>query len=492
TGIGSGVYGFSIIVLSLDVVSQTKEAMNTILSDLRTDDYFNIITFSNVIEVWKVNQSIPATRHNVQSAKQYVKQMEASGWTDINGALLAAAELFGKGGSWEPGVRRGEGRNKVPLVIFLTDGEPTSGVTSPSAIINNARAAMGGSLSLFCLGFGDDVDFPLLQRLSLDNRGVARRIYEEADASLQLKGFYDEVASPLLFDVQLQYLDNRVEEVTQTLFPAFFNGSELVVAGRLRGPPQQALRVRLQASGSAQVLELENSIPLNGSQAALPCPGPAPGARAFVQRLWAYHTIQELLQAQLKVDDAAGRRLLREKALALSLRYNFVTPLTSMVVVKPGVDGEAATPTPARPPPPSATPASARRPTASPGDPLPTLPTDKAAATLTALDMPAPQATPGPPMADSAPPAPTELLSLRSPLQLQDVESSLSTTMLQSSKAEVGFDEDWDTLDTEEDWDYTSGEIAYGVPGPYLFSGILVMLIVEVEHPSRPYDHAIR
>jgi len=316
----------------------------------------------------------------------------------------------------------------VPLVIFLTDGEPTSGVTSPSAIINNARAAMEGSLSLFCLGFGDDVDFPLLQRLSLDNRGVARRIYEEADASLQLKGFYDEVASPLLFDIQLDYLDNRVEEVTRTLFPAFFNGSELVVAGRLRGPPEQALRVRLQASGSAQALELDNNIPLKGNQAGPPCPGSAAGAQAFVQRLWAYHTIQELLQAQLKVDDAAGRRLLKEKALALSLKYNFVTPLTSMVVVKPGDDREAATPTAARSPsPPATTAASAQRPTASPGDPHSASPTGKGAAMLAVLSTPVPPATQGP-----SPPVPTELLSLRSPPHLQKVESLLSATMLQS------------------------------------------------------------
>ncbi|XP_041035587.1 inter-alpha-trypsin inhibitor heavy chain H6 [Carcharodon carcharias] len=333
-------------------IRQTKEAMNTILSDLRPDDDFNIITFSDIIEVWKVNQSIQATKQNVQKAKKYINMIVPSGWTDINGALLAAAKLFHGDGQ----AGGGEAGTKVPLIIFLTDGEPTSGVTSSSAIIGHAREALRGSLSLFCLGFGDDVDFPLLQRLALGNRGVARRIYEDADASLQLKGFYDEVASPLLVDVRLDYLDNRVEDVTRALFPAFFNGSELVVAGRLRAPPDRdrgrGLRVRLQASGSAEALELENEVRLNETGPGRRCPQAAEGAEGFVQRLWAYHTIRGLLRARLQADDGEGRRLLKEKAVALALKYNFVTPLTSLVVVRPD---DRAGPTPTPTPTPTAT-----------------------------------------------------------------------------------------------------------------------------------------
>ncbi|XP_067833878.1 inter-alpha-trypsin inhibitor heavy chain H6-like [Heptranchias perlo] len=318
-------------------IRQTKEAMITILDDLRTDDHFNIITFSDVIQVWKPNQSIQATPENVQRAKNHVNKMVAEGWTDINAALLAAAKVLS--GDAPSGGHGAGGTSKVPLVIFLTDGEPTSGVTSSSAIISNAKEAMQESLFLFCLGFGDDVDFPLLRRLSLDNRGVARRIYEDADASLQLKGFYDEVASPLLFDVELSYLDNRVEAVTRSLFPAFFNGSELIVAGRLTAGEGQALRVRLEARGSGRALELENEILLNRTEPALGCPRELGGVGGFVQRLWAYHTIKELLQARLKMDEEDARRLLTEKATALALKYNFVTPLTSMVVVKPPEDG---------------------------------------------------------------------------------------------------------------------------------------------------------
>lgn len=152
--------------------------------------------------------------------------------TNINAALLSAAQLVNPSAS-SPSSSSSGGFRRVPLVIFLTDGEATIGVTSGDSILSNAKSALG-SASLFGLAFGDDADFPLLRRLALDNRGMARMVYEDTDAALQLKGFYDEVASPLLSDIQLTYLDDQAFDVTRSLFPNYFQGSELVVTGKVK------------------------------------------------------------------------------------------------------------------------------------------------------------------------------------------------------------------------------------------------------------------
>ena len=55
----------------------------------------------------------------------------------------------------------------------------------------------------------------------------------------------------------------------------------------------------------------------------------------FAERLWAYFTIKELLRKQIIADDTDIKDRLEQRALELSLRYHFVTPLTSLVVVKP-------------------------------------------------------------------------------------------------------------------------------------------------------------
>ncbi|XP_077369388.1 inter-alpha-trypsin inhibitor heavy chain H6 isoform X2 [Festucalex cinctus] len=317
-------------------IKQTKQAMSTILGDLREGDHFNIVTFSDKVHTWKKGCTVRATRQNVRDAKEFVKRIIAEGWTNINAALLSAAQLINPPSS---------GSRRVPLVVFLTDGEATIGVTAGDAILSNAKKALG-SASLFGLAFGDDADFPLLKRLALDNRGVARMVYEDADAALQLKGFYDEVASPLLSDVQLDYLDHQAFDVTRSLFPNYFRGSELVVAGRLRAGLKD-FKVSLSASDSKQRVKLENDVLINSTWRTPDCSGAPEGMSSFVRRLWAYFTIKELLLAKLNTTDAVAQKLLADKATNISLEYNFVTPVTSLVVVKPDADKVA--PTTAKP-----------------------------------------------------------------------------------------------------------------------------------------------
>ncbi|XP_068997914.1 inter-alpha-trypsin inhibitor heavy chain H6 [Embiotoca jacksoni] len=331
-------------------MKQTKQAMSTILGDLREGDHFNIITFSDKVHTWKRGRTVRATRQNVRDAKEFVKRIIAEGWTNINAALLSAGQLVNPSSSGPSG--RLSSAHRVPLVIFLTDGEATIGVTSGDTILDNAKKALG-SASLFGLAFGDDADFLLLKRLALDNRGVARMVYEDADAALQLKGFYDEVASPLLSDVQLSYLDDQAFDVTRSLFPNYFQGSELVVAGRVK-PGVKDLKVAMSATDSKQRMKLENDVPIprakgNGSADSPDCSGGLEGISGFVRRLWAYFTIKELLLAKLNAADPSTQRLLADKATNLSLKYNFVTPVTSLVVVKPDADEAAQSPTTAKP-----------------------------------------------------------------------------------------------------------------------------------------------
>lgn len=329
-------------------IKQTKQAMNTILGDLREGDHFNIITFSDKVQTWKRGRTVRATRQNVRDAKDFVRSISAEGWTNINAALLSAAQLINPSSSSFKHLTP----NRVPLVVFLTDGEATIGVTAGDTILNNAKKALG-SASLFGLAFGDDADFLLLKRLALDNRGVARMVYEDADAALQLKGFYDEVASPLLSDIQLSYLDEEAFDITRSLFPNYFQGSELVVAGKVK-PGIKDLKVSMSATDAKQRVKFENDVLTsqamkNGSTDSFDCSADLDGISNFVHRLWAYFTIKELLLAKLNTSDTATQRLLTDKATNLSLKYNFVTPVTSLVVVKPDADETAPTPRTAHP-----------------------------------------------------------------------------------------------------------------------------------------------
>lgn len=56
-----------------------------------------------------------------------------------------------------------------------------------SAIQKNVRKIMREEFSLFSLGIGFDVDFDFLERIAMENRGIAQRIYANHDAAEQLR-----------------------------------------------------------------------------------------------------------------------------------------------------------------------------------------------------------------------------------------------------------------------------------------------------------------
>lgn len=49
------------------------------------------------------------------------------------------------------------------------------------------RNAIGGKFPLYNLGFGNNLNYNFLESMALENHGLARRIYEDSDAHLQLQ-----------------------------------------------------------------------------------------------------------------------------------------------------------------------------------------------------------------------------------------------------------------------------------------------------------------
>ncbi|XP_019333855.1 inter-alpha-trypsin inhibitor heavy chain H6 isoform X2 [Alligator mississippiensis] len=322
-------------------MEQTKQAMQVILGDLHLEDLFNIVAFSEVAHVWQPSGSVPPSAAHLHAAIDYVNQLEAKGWTDIHQALLTAASLFPLPSSSSLAPQH------FPLLLFLTDGEATAGVTSAPRILAAARQALGGAtVALFGLAFGADADFGLLHHLALDNRGLAQRVHEDTDATLQLAGFYNTVAAPLLADVALSYLPAGVSQpASHALFPHYFQGAELVVAGRV---PPEASELQVGATGIGRLgpVALETQAAGGNLTQPLGCSAGPSNVGSFVRRLWAYFTVQKLLEARVRADDAGARRLLAQKATSLALDYGFVTPVTSLVVVMPEEDKEGEAPAP--------------------------------------------------------------------------------------------------------------------------------------------------
>ncbi|XP_008578306.1 PREDICTED: inter-alpha-trypsin inhibitor heavy chain H4 [Galeopterus variegatus] len=307
-------------------IEQTREALIKILDDLSPKDQFNLIVFSMEATQWRPSL-VPASAENVNEARSYAASIKALGGTNINDAMLMAVKLLDN-----------DNRNEllpagsVSLIILLTDGDPTVGETNSTKIQKNVQKAIGDKYSLFCLGFGFDVSYTFLEKMALDNGGLARRIYEDSDSALQLQDFYQEVANPLLEAVAFEYPSNAVEEVTQDNFRLLFKGSEMVVAGKLRDQSPDTLSAKVIGHMHKQNITFQTESSVAEQEEEFRSPKYI--FHNFMERLWAYLTIQQLLEHSVSASDAE-RQALKTRALNLSLSYSFVTPLTSMVVTKP-------------------------------------------------------------------------------------------------------------------------------------------------------------
>ncbi|XP_038204649.1 inter-alpha-trypsin inhibitor heavy chain H4 isoform X2 [Arvicola amphibius] len=307
-------------------IQQTREALIKILNDLSPTDQFNLIVFNGKETQWRPSL-VKASEENVKEATDYASKIGADGWTNINDAVLSAVKLLDTSNQTEQLLP-----DSVSLIILLTDGEPTRGETNPTTIQRNVQEAINNRYSLFCLGFGFDVHYPFLEKLAQENGGLARRIYEDSDSALQLQDFYQEVANPLLSAVSFEYPSDAVEVVTQDKFRYHFKGSEMVVAGKLQAQGPDVLTAKISGQTHKQNITFQMEASVAPKEEEFQSPNYI--YHNFMERLWAFLTVNQQLEQMIS---ASGAELeaLESQALNLSLKYNFVTPRTYMVVTKP-------------------------------------------------------------------------------------------------------------------------------------------------------------
>ncbi|XP_073324182.1 inter-alpha-trypsin inhibitor heavy chain H3-like isoform X2 [Pagrus major] len=316
-------------------IEQTRDALKAILKDLHEEDHFALILFDSNIVTWR-DSLTKATKENVSQAIAYVKKLKDKGATNMNDALLRAVRMLVK--------EREDGNlpeRSADMIILLTDGMPNHGVSNLQTIQDNVRSAVEGKMSMFCLGFGNDVAYSFLDLMARQNKGLARRIFVGSDATLQLQGFYEEVSSPLLLEVDLRYPDNAVDFLTKNHYSQLFNGSEIVVSGQLTNNDPDNFLVEVFGKGPEEDFLVQGKARVVNLDVIYPEKEYIFGN--FSERLWAYLTIQQLLENS-DIGSQQEKDSRTAKALDMSLRYSFVTPLTSMVVTKPETEDGPSSP----------------------------------------------------------------------------------------------------------------------------------------------------
>ncbi|CAL9682755.1 unnamed protein product [Knipowitschia caucasica] len=304
-------------------MKQTVEAMQAILDDLTIDDHFSVIDFNHNVRCWS-EDLVPGSSIQVADAKKYIQDIKPNGGTNINEALMRAVQILVRAsnqGLLDP--------RSVSMIILVSDGDPTVGEIKLSTIQKNVKRMMREEFSLFSLGIGFDVDYDFLERIAMENRGTAQRIFANHNAADQLRAFYRQVSAPLLRRITIQFPEDSVSDITQNQFDKFFSGSELVVAGKVLPSNTDTLTSFTTASAARLDLTLETEADTELDERLARIHHSFPG---FARQLWAYITIKQLLAERALAPTAAKKRKITQKILSLGVEHQFVTPLTALLV----------------------------------------------------------------------------------------------------------------------------------------------------------------
>ncbi|HEX8852119.1 MAG TPA: VWA domain-containing protein, partial [Pyrinomonadaceae bacterium] len=281
---------------------------------LRDGDRFNVINFAGE-EHLMASSLIQADAAGRARGEDFVKALRPLGGTNINDSLVAAMRQFNAN------------EDRPRMLVFLTDGLPTVGVTNVQKIIENARGARAPGTRLFTFGVGYDVNTALLDKLAAENGGVAEYVEPKEDIEVKVGSFFNKINHPVLTDLRLDTGGVETDLVYPRALPDLFRGSQVTIIGRYRNP-SDARNVTLRLTGRTGQRErtfvYENvSFPLTTER------------NEFLPRLWATRRVGWLME---QVRTNGEQKELVDEVVDLGTRYGIVTPYTSYLALEPGME----------------------------------------------------------------------------------------------------------------------------------------------------------
>ncbi|WP_157976754.1 marine proteobacterial sortase target protein [Parahaliea mediterranea] len=292
-------------------IKQAREALALALRQLRPADRFNILAFDDSVRPLFAG-AVPATRHHLQQASEFVRHLEAGGGTEMRPALERA---LAPGAEAERGLLR--------QVIFITDGA----VGNEQALFELIQQRLGAS-RLFTVGIGSAPNHWFMQRAAQAGRGFSVQVGDIGEAAAVMTELFARIAAPLAADVSVQW--PQAVEAWPDRVPDLYRGQPLVQAVRFVGAlPAGEVSVSANLAGEHW-------------QSALALPAqPGNTQHDGVASVWARSKIAGLLA--LKTAGEPEQRI-REQVLEVALAHQLLSPYTSFVAIEERVSREPTAP----------------------------------------------------------------------------------------------------------------------------------------------------
>ncbi len=269
-------------------MEQARAAALQVLEGLNEGEAFNIIDYHDNVQKFAPRPVIKDAA-TTGAARDYVKSLKVAGSTNIHDALVEALRQPATGGM-------------LPLIIFLTDGQPTAGEVREKAIREAVVAANQHKRRIFSFGVGFDVNAPLLTSIANQTRAASTFVLPKENVELKVAQVFRRLGGPALADPQLAMFDaagqpttRAVREMLPAEIPDVFEGDQLVLLGQYQGDDPLHFRISGNYFGTPRAFDIKFDLKN------------ATTRNSFVPRLWASRKIAHLVEqiSEAGADSAA-------------------------------------------------------------------------------------------------------------------------------------------------------------------------------------------
>ena len=285
-------------------MEQAKEALLWCVSNLNSNDRFEIIKFSTVAGSLFGNLK-KADKQHISEAKSFINNLSAVGGTNMDEAFDFANKIK-------------KDANRPHMVVFITDGKPTIGITDTKKLLDNISDKTVEQSRIFTFGVGDDINTHLLDKITNKTRAYRTYIAEGEDITKSISRFFDKVSSPVLTDIEIKSSNIRLEEIFPRNYPDLFKGGSITVLGRYSKGGKTTVTVTGKVNGKAK--SYKYNIVFSEKQ-----------KNYFVPVLWASRKIGFLLD-QIRLN--GEKKELTDEVKLLALKYGIITPYTSYLILE--------------------------------------------------------------------------------------------------------------------------------------------------------------
>jgi Ca-activated chloride channel family protein len=291
--------------MSGEKIEQARQALQQLLGTLASEDRFRLVSFSSAVQAQSSDWNF-ARGTALERARAWVDDLVADGGTNIGAALDEAFRLESPD-------------NRLPVVLFLTDGLPSVGEESPEklAAIAERRA---GRTRVFAFGVGHDVNTQLLDRLGEAGRGDTDYVQPGENVERVISLLATKIRNPVLTDLDLDGGRLEIDEVYPVRIPDVFAGEELVLFGRFSSEGRGRITVNGERAGRPLAFGADVTLPDVSS------------ANAYIPRLWAARKLGHLERQIWTEGESHG---LVQEIRTLALRYGLPSRYTAYLVEEP-------------------------------------------------------------------------------------------------------------------------------------------------------------